>query len=71
MAKRDTFLLRMDPAVMEALRRWSDDELRSMNGQIEFLLRQALIQAGRLQRDSGGQRPSDVDSQTDDAGDRL
>lgn len=48
MAKRDTFLLRMDPAVLEALRRWSEDELRSMNGQIEFLLRQALMHAGRL-----------------------
>jgi hypothetical protein len=38
----------MDPAVMEAMRRWSEDELRSMNGQIEFLLRQALIESGRM-----------------------
>ena len=40
------FLLRLDPHVMEALKRWADDELRSVNGQIEFLLRQALIKRG-------------------------
>ena len=48
MAKRDAFLLRVDPAVLEAIRHWSDDEMRSMNGQIEYLLRQSLLQAGRL-----------------------
>lgn len=48
MAKRDTFLLRLDPAVLDALRRWSEDELRSVNGQIEFLLRRALLDARRL-----------------------
>lgn len=39
---------------MSALRKWSEDELRSMNGQIEFLLRKALLQAGRLKRESAG-----------------
>ncbi len=48
MAKRDAFLLRVDPRILDAIRRWSDDEMRSMNGQIEYLLRQSLIQAGRL-----------------------
>ncbi len=48
MAKRDTFLLRIDPAILEALRRWSEDELRSVNGQIEFLLRRALAESGRM-----------------------
>ena len=48
MAKKDSFLLRTDPAVLDALRRWADDELRSVNGQIEFLLRRALMDAGRL-----------------------
>ena len=48
MAKRDSFLLRVDPSILEALRRWSDDELRSMNGQIEFLLSHALRDAGRM-----------------------
>ncbi len=47
MARRKSFLLRIDPALLEALRRWADDELRSVNGQIEYLLRQALADAGR------------------------
>ena len=48
MSKRKAFLLRIDPRVHEALQRWSDDELRSINGQIEFLLRRSLAKAGRL-----------------------
>lgn len=47
MAERKPFLLRLDPQLYEALRGWADDELRSVNAQIEFLLRQALRQAGR------------------------
>ena len=45
---RDSFLLRTDPQTMAALRKWADDELRSVNGQIEFVLRRALREAGRL-----------------------
>lgn len=48
MAQRKAFLLRLDPATYEALQRWADAELRSLNAQIEFLLRRALRQAGRL-----------------------
>ena len=48
MADRDAFLVRLDPKVLEALRRWARDELRSVNGQIEYLLRRALADAGRL-----------------------
>lgn len=48
MAERKPFLLRLDPAIHEALQRWADDELRSLNGQIEFLLRKALASEGRL-----------------------
>ena len=48
MAKRDSFLLRVDPSVLEAIRRWADDEMRSMNAQIEFILRSKLKDAGRL-----------------------
>lgn len=48
MSEKKPFLLRMDPKVMDALRRWADDDLRSLNGQIEFLLRRALQDAGRL-----------------------
>ena len=48
MAERKPFLLRLDPKVHEALQRWADDELRSLNGQIEFLLRRSLLESGRL-----------------------
>ena len=48
MAERKPFLLRLDPATHQALERWAADELRSLNGQLEFLLREALRQAGRL-----------------------
>jgi len=47
-AERKAFLLRLDPAVHEALQRWAATELRSLNGQIEFVLRRALQQSGRL-----------------------
>ena len=49
-AERKAFLLRIDPAVLDALQAWADDELRSLNGQIEFVLRQALQDEGRLRR---------------------
>ena len=45
---RESFLLRTDPKVLAALRRWADDELRSVNGQLDYLLRKALRDAGRL-----------------------
>jgi hypothetical protein len=48
MAERKSFLLRIDEKVLEETRRWADDELRSLNGQIEFLLRKALRERGRL-----------------------
>jgi hypothetical protein len=44
---RKSFLLRVDPKLLEQLQRWADDDLRSLNGQIEFLLRKALRDAGR------------------------
>ena len=43
MAERKSFLLRMDPALRADLEAWAQDELRSVNGQIEFLLRQAVL----------------------------
>jgi hypothetical protein len=59
-AERKPFLLRTDPLVLEALQRWANDDLRSLNGQIEFLLRQALRASGRLrgQRDNKSGRGS-------------
>jgi hypothetical protein len=47
MADRKPFLLRIDRALLDDLQRWANDDLRSLNGQIEFLLRRALQQAGR------------------------
>ena len=48
MADRKAFLLRVDPAVLEAVQRWANDDLRSLNAQIEFLLRRALQESGRV-----------------------
>ncbi len=48
MAERKAFPLRLDPALYAALQRWADADLRSVNAQIEMLLRRALQQAGRL-----------------------
>jgi len=50
MAERKPFLLRLDPEVLDALQAWAADDLRSVNGQVEFLLRRALRDAGRLPR---------------------
>lgn len=57
MAPRKTFLLRLDPATHEALQRWADAELRSLNAQIEFLLRRALREAGRMPKGAGEEPP--------------
>lgn len=48
MDARKSFLLRTDPAALAALRRWAADDLRSVNAQIDFILRDALRRAGRL-----------------------
>jgi hypothetical protein len=47
MAERKPFLLRVDPAVLEAMQKWAADDLRSLNAQIEYVLRDALQRAGR------------------------
>lgn len=56
MAERKPFLLRIDREVLDAVQRWADDDLRSLNGQIEFLLRKVLRESGRL-AGSGRTRP--------------
>lgn len=43
---RKSFLVRMDPALLSALQRWAEQDLRSLNGQIEYLLRQAVVKQG-------------------------
>ena len=66
MAERKSFLLRVDPELLEKVQRWANDDLRSLNGQIEFLLRRALRESGReVVRDRGqhaGVEPSDPSS---------
>ena len=47
MAEKKAFLLRVDRDLLDAVQRWADDDLRSMNGQIEFVLREALRRSGR------------------------
>ncbi|GEC05817.1 hypothetical protein SSP24_34720 [Streptomyces spinoverrucosus] len=66
--QRKQVLLRLDPSVYESLARWASDELRSANAQIEFLLRKALKDAGRLPGDAGplprrGRPPRDSEPQ--------
>jgi hypothetical protein len=56
-SERKGVLLRLDPAVHDALARWANDELRSTNAQIEFLLRRALADAGRLPGHARPMRP--------------
>ncbi len=56
MSERKNISLRLDPAVHDALARWASDQLRSTNAQIEFLLRKALSDAGRLPRRVAPQR---------------
>jgi hypothetical protein len=58
MADRKAFPLRLDPAVYDALQRWAAADLRSLNAQIEFLLRRALREAGRLPTDEGAGEPA-------------
>ena len=67
--QRKGVLLRLDPAVHDALARWANDELRSTNAQIEFLLRRALAEAGRLptharQMRKPGRPPADSSAET-------
>lgn len=57
MTDRKSVLLRLDPAVHDALARWAADELRSTNAQIDYLLRAALADAGRLPKDARPPRP--------------
>lgn len=54
MAERKAFLLRIDPGVLEALQRWANDDLRSLNAQIEFVLRRALQAEGRMKSKDRG-----------------
>ena len=69
MKERKSVLLRLDPAIHDALARWAADELRSTNAHVEFLLRRALAEAGRLPNNAGHMRrrgrPSKVETERD------
>ena len=70
MAKREAFLMRVDPEVLAALRLWARDELRSVNAQLEFVLRRALAEAGRLKTGGPhhGQEDDGEGGDTEDGG---
>jgi hypothetical protein len=57
MAERKTFLLRIDPALWAELEAWAEDELRSVNGQVEYLLREAVRRRKRAVEETQGPRP--------------
>jgi hypothetical protein len=59
MSERKSFLLRVDRELLDAVQRWAGDDLRSLNGQIEFVLRRALQQAGRLPAGKPFRSPAD------------
>jgi hypothetical protein len=54
---RKAFLLRIDPDVLAAVQKWADDDLRSLNGQIEYVLREALRRRGAKAGDKGEAKP--------------
>jgi hypothetical protein len=64
-AESKRFLLRLDPRLFEVLRRWADDDLRSINAQIEYLLTDQARRAGRLPRQRGGRRRPDTTEPSD------
>ena len=57
MNERKAFLIRVDPALLTALQRWADDDLRSLNAHIEYLLRDSLRRAGRLPKQVARSEP--------------
>jgi hypothetical protein len=59
---RKNYPLRIDGDVLDAVRRWADDDLRSLNGQIEFLLREMLRNAGRLTKTMEAANSSDPEN---------
>jgi hypothetical protein len=67
MAESKRFLLRLDPRLFEVLRRWADDDLRSINAQIEYLLTDQARRAGRLPKQTNRRAPRDMP--TDELGD--
>ncbi len=66
MSNRKPFLLRLDPATLDALQRWANDEFRSLNGQVEYLLTKALREAGRGKDKDGSQKTEERSQKLED-----
>lgn len=66
MSKKKALLLRISPDLWEDIRRWADDELRSVNGHIEFLLRRAVTEHGRAAKKPPGPSGQGADPVPDD-----
>ncbi len=60
MTERKAFLMRVDPALLESMQRWANDDLRSLNAQIEFVLRRALQREGRLRAAAAAGAPPEA-----------
>lgn len=71
MAESKRFLLRVDPRLFEALRRWAEDDLRSINAQIEYLLTEQVRRAGRLPHRSSRPRSDEPTVSPDDEDDTI
>lgn len=56
MAKKKTFVLRIDPETMEAVEKWAADDFRSINGQLEWIIHTSLKKAGRLKKDKNNEK---------------
>jgi len=65
-ADRKSFLLRIERATLDAVQRWADDDLRSLNGQIEFILRRALLDAGREVKAEGSREKGEGKGEKDE-----
>ncbi|WNL47470.1 Arc family DNA binding domain-containing protein [Dyella sp. BiH032] len=63
-AEKKAYPLRISPAVLEAMQRWADDELRSVNAQIEYVLREALRKSGRMKAGQAKPVMDDEDDKT-------
>lgn len=63
MAERKTLLLRLSPQMWDNINKWAEDEFRSVNGQIEYILREALLKSGRLRQKTALEEKEDASSE--------
>ncbi|MCS6820345.1 MAG: Arc family DNA-binding protein [Microscillaceae bacterium] len=62
MSKKKAFALRIDEDLLNAVEKWANDEFRSTNGQIEWIIRQALLQTGRIHKENKDRPTNDTES---------